>query len=220
MKTDGFEHVEEIQLFVDQIAKDRVSDLTCSLTKSFLIDFTDRSMRQALHPNEGDHSYRRLRLHGQGLQKRKGPAARQSKHQRASSLILKRWVANLISYEITASAYVKDGTTDRTRGRLLQLTALADRGADHVAEGTHAGRLQRSVVPADRDYFWQNGSLKEIKKLLSGNRQRRQTIMKILSTSIMSPSIRSWILRASKAEPTQGRKSVTSFFITIGASIF
>ncbi len=36
----GFVHFETIQLYVDQIAKDRISDLTCSFAKSFLIDFT------------------------------------------------------------------------------------------------------------------------------------------------------------------------------------
>ena len=40
VKQKGFEHIEEIQLFVDQISKDRISDLTCSLLKSFLIDYT------------------------------------------------------------------------------------------------------------------------------------------------------------------------------------
>jgi hypothetical protein len=36
----GFHHFEEIQLFVEQISRDRISDITCSLMKSFLIDFT------------------------------------------------------------------------------------------------------------------------------------------------------------------------------------
>ncbi|WP_407193465.1 hypothetical protein [Bradyrhizobium sp. STM 3566] len=36
----GFTHFEEIQLFVDGISKDRVSDIACSLLKSFLIDYT------------------------------------------------------------------------------------------------------------------------------------------------------------------------------------
>jgi hypothetical protein len=36
----GFLHVEEIQLFVDQIGRDRICDLTCSFIKSFLIGFT------------------------------------------------------------------------------------------------------------------------------------------------------------------------------------
>lgn len=36
----GFQHFEEIQLFVEGISKDRVSDFACSILKSFLIDFT------------------------------------------------------------------------------------------------------------------------------------------------------------------------------------
>jgi len=36
----GFVHFEEVQLLVDQFAKDRVSDVACSYIKSFLIDFT------------------------------------------------------------------------------------------------------------------------------------------------------------------------------------
>lgn len=36
----GFRHFEEIQLFVDGISKDRVSDIACSFFKSFLIDYT------------------------------------------------------------------------------------------------------------------------------------------------------------------------------------
>lgn len=36
----GFVHFEEIQLFVDQISRDRISDISCNFLKSFLIDFT------------------------------------------------------------------------------------------------------------------------------------------------------------------------------------
>ena len=36
----GFTHFEEIQLYVDGISKDRISDLACSFLKSFLIDYT------------------------------------------------------------------------------------------------------------------------------------------------------------------------------------
>lgn len=36
----GFVHFEEIQLYVDGIGKDRVSDICCNFIKSFLIDFT------------------------------------------------------------------------------------------------------------------------------------------------------------------------------------
>ncbi len=36
----GFLHFEEIQLYVDGISRDRISDICCNLIKSFLIDFT------------------------------------------------------------------------------------------------------------------------------------------------------------------------------------
>ena len=36
----GFTHFEEIQLFVNGISKDRISDIACNFLKSFLIDFT------------------------------------------------------------------------------------------------------------------------------------------------------------------------------------
>lgn len=36
----GFTHFEEIQLYIDGISRDRISDITCSFLKSFLIDYT------------------------------------------------------------------------------------------------------------------------------------------------------------------------------------
>lgn len=38
--TIGCRHIEEIQLYVDGISKDRISDLACNFLKSFLVDFT------------------------------------------------------------------------------------------------------------------------------------------------------------------------------------
>lgn len=39
-RTSGFSHFEEIQLYVNNISKDRISDFACNFLKSFLIDFT------------------------------------------------------------------------------------------------------------------------------------------------------------------------------------
>lgn len=36
----GMGHLEETQLFIDGLSKDRISDFTCNFVKSFLIDFT------------------------------------------------------------------------------------------------------------------------------------------------------------------------------------
>nr|WP_321498358.1 hypothetical protein [uncultured Methanolobus sp.] len=40
VNVSGFVHFEEIQLFVEHISSDRISDFACSFLKSFLIDFT------------------------------------------------------------------------------------------------------------------------------------------------------------------------------------
>jgi len=40
VKQSGFIHFEVIQLYVDQVSKDRISDITCSFLKSFLIDYS------------------------------------------------------------------------------------------------------------------------------------------------------------------------------------
>lgn len=54
----GFRHFEEVQLFVDGIGKDRISDIACNFIKSFLIDYTVQEckalgieLKRALVPN-------------------------------------------------------------------------------------------------------------------------------------------------------------------------
>ena len=40
LRENGFLHLEEIQFLVDKVSKDRISDISCSYLKSFLIDYT------------------------------------------------------------------------------------------------------------------------------------------------------------------------------------
>jgi hypothetical protein len=45
----GFQHLEELQLLVDSVAQDRISDIACNLLISFLIDYTiDQCNRYAI----------------------------------------------------------------------------------------------------------------------------------------------------------------------------
>jgi hypothetical protein len=49
----GFIHFEEIQLYIKDISKDRISDFACNFIKSFLIDFTIQSSEElGIHLNE------------------------------------------------------------------------------------------------------------------------------------------------------------------------
>jgi hypothetical protein len=46
----GFRHLEEIQLFVAGVSRDRISDFSCSFLKSFLIDYTHQQCRELRIP--------------------------------------------------------------------------------------------------------------------------------------------------------------------------
>lgn len=52
LKTSGFTHIEEIQLLVDKVAKDRISDLACNFMSSFLIDYTQQNCLESRIPME------------------------------------------------------------------------------------------------------------------------------------------------------------------------
>ena len=52
LKSSGFTHLEEIQLLVDKIAKDRISDIACNFMSSFLIDYTQQNCIDAGIPME------------------------------------------------------------------------------------------------------------------------------------------------------------------------
>lgn len=63
----GFRHFEEIQLYVDGISKDRISDIACCFLKSFLIDFTIEQCERLAIPTincsvEGVYDYRSNRF--------------------------------------------------------------------------------------------------------------------------------------------------------------
>lgn len=56
----GFTHFEIIQLYIQGISKDRISDITCNFIKSFLIDYTIQQCEEYKIPMEGvilDHLY-------------------------------------------------------------------------------------------------------------------------------------------------------------------
>ena len=53
IRTFGLSHFEEIQLYVNNISKDRVSDIACNLLKSFLIDFTQSECKKHSIPMNG-----------------------------------------------------------------------------------------------------------------------------------------------------------------------
>lgn len=50
LSSGGFTHFEEIQFYIDHISADRISDISASLAKSFLIDYTIDQCRKHMIP--------------------------------------------------------------------------------------------------------------------------------------------------------------------------
>jgi hypothetical protein len=52
IRAEGFSHFEEIQLLIDGVSKDRICDISCSLIKSFLIDYSMQQCQKLGIPME------------------------------------------------------------------------------------------------------------------------------------------------------------------------
>lgn len=118
----GFRHFEQIQLLVDQISKDRVSDIACSLIKSFLIDYTIDQCQKFGIPLQSvevfRYDYKRFKIVKEGV---KLPVNEESKQP--VLLVPKRWLrfTPWLNYDDYFKSYlVKDieKEYDGTRNRI------------------------------------------------------------------------------------------------------
>jgi hypothetical protein len=122
IKQSGFEHIEEIQLFVDQIAKDRVSDLACSLLKSFLIDFTIDECTKHGIPTE-DVTVEVFDYQAKAFKSEKVTLPANPTTKAPLLLVPKRWLrfSPWINYDdYFSKACVKEGTIPTDRVAVLQ----------------------------------------------------------------------------------------------------
>jgi len=173
VKHGGFEHIEEIQLFVDQIGKDRISDLTCSLTKSFLIDFTiDQCSKRSIPTKEvaldGVFDYA-----AKAFKREKVPLPVNPETNLPLLLVPKRWLrfSPWINYDdYFAAACVKDGVTPTERVALLQFNRH-----NYGMVQAYVQLKERSQADCKNDPLFKpiaitsaKRKLEEIKKLPSG----------------------------------------------------
>jgi hypothetical protein len=198
VKAGGFEHLEEIQLFVDQIGKDRVSDLTCNLTKSFLIDFTmDQCSKHGIPTNDvvldGVFDYPSKRFKSEPLALPCNPNTKTP-----LLLIPKRWLrfSPWINYDdYFSSACVKEGAIPKERVAVLQFNR-------HNYDMVQTFVRQRERLQGDckNDPLFKpiaitsaRRKLEEIKKLPSGKTgnadQRYEELVCQLLASLLYPQL-------------------------------
>jgi len=177
IKADGFEHLEEIQLFVDHIGKDRISDVACSLTKSFLIDFTiDQCNRQGIPMSEvvldGVFEYAGKKFVSEKLSLPVNP------NTKAPLLLVpKRWLrfSPWINYDdYFVAAHVKDGAIPKNRVAVLHYNR-----ANYGMVQTYVRQKERTQADCTNDPLFKpiaitsaKRKLQDIKKLPTGKNEK------------------------------------------------
>jgi hypothetical protein len=174
--TGGLGHIEELQLLVDQISRDRISDFSCNFLKSFLVDYTIDQCRRLgiplVHVVLKDlYDLRDQRLKSETLELPVNP-----ENGEPILLVPKRWLRYVpwINYDdYFAKSYAPDHESAETheRGNVLHFNRLnygivqqyvAQR--ERAQEDCHKDPLfkQIPVLSAKR-------KLAEIRKLKTGN---------------------------------------------------
>ncbi len=173
VKERGFEHIEEIQLFVDQVSKDRISDFTCSLLKSFLIDYTiDQSNRWGIPMSEvvihDVFDFQKKRFSSETLKLPVNPA-----NGLPVVLVPKRWLrfSPWIAFDdYFTNGFVKDGTVPTDRVSVLMFNR-----AHYDAVQTYVRQKERTQADCKNDPLFRPIAImsakrkwEEIKKLPTG----------------------------------------------------
>ncbi len=119
---NGFTHFEEIQLYVDQISKDRISDITCTYLKSWIIDYTIDQCKKLGIPTF-DITLDNIYDEKKNVFKREGvKLPRNPQDKRPVLLVPKRWL-RWVPW-ISCDNYIKDYFVEKVTGGKEKLSKI------------------------------------------------------------------------------------------------
>lgn len=176
----GFGHIEEVQLLVDQISKDRISDFTASLIKSFLIDYTIDQCNRLGIPREVVtlselYDYRKQRLIDEQVKLPINPTTRQP-----VLLVPKRWLrySPWINYDDYFAKSFVEATADEALSR-ERTSVLSYNRENYGLVRSYVELKERTSADAVNDPLFRpipvvsaKRKLAQIKKLKTGNQDK------------------------------------------------
>lgn len=115
-KTGGFSHFEEIQLYINNISKDRISDFACNFLKSFLIDFTQDECKKYNIPVREFANIKVFNPKTCSIDEEKLSLPYNPEDETPIIFVPKRWLRHTpwINYDdYFVNAYVKEGEEDK-----------------------------------------------------------------------------------------------------------
>ena len=191
----GFIHFEEIQLFVDNISKDRISDISCNFIKSFLIDYTIEQCEKNNIPIEkvlvtNIYDYKKNKFVDEEVYLPINPTNRDP-----IILVPKRWLRYLpwINYDDYFGSYISKLVSDPTKYP-DRVSLLNYNRQNYDVVQTYIKLKEKQATDCKNDPLFKplpiistNRKLKEILALPSGNKNGNDktyenTICQMLST--------------------------------------
>ena len=195
IKDSGFIHFEEIQLYVDQISKDRISDIACSFIKSFLIDFTiDQCSRHKI-PRHKTHlqnvyDYRTNKFCEEDLDLPTNPETGE-----AILLVPKRWLRFVpwINYEDYYEGYFVKEPLHNEQVRPNRIEVLNFNRNNYDLVHVYIAQKERTIADCKNDPLFNpipilsaKKKLAQIKKLPSGKTDNADSKYEDLVSSLMA----------------------------------
>jgi hypothetical protein len=180
----GFVHFEEIQLFVDNISRDRISDITCNFIKSFLVDYTFEQCEKHKIPLEkavveNIYDYRKNKFVSEETWVPINP-----KDRSPILFVPKRWLRYLpwINYEDYFGSYISSLVSNP--GKPLDRVALLNYNRQNYDIVQNYIRIkEREAADCKNDPLFKalpvlsaNRKMKEIQALPSGNKNAADKI--------------------------------------------
>lgn len=180
----GFIHFEEIQLFVDNISKDRISDITCNFIKSFLIDYTIEQCEKYSIPIEkvsleNVYSYKKHSFINETTYLPINPI-----NKTPILLVPKRWLRFLpwINYDDYFAGYISKFVTEPSN-TFDRISLLNYNRANYDVVQTYIKIKEKQAFDCKNDPLFKqlpvlsiNRKLKEILKLPTGNQNKADKI--------------------------------------------
>lgn len=165
---NGFEHFEEIQLLVNDISKDRISDITCSIIKSFLVDFTIQQCEKYKIPIEGcdvdifDYRDQKLKIESTYLPL--NPANKQP-----IILVPKRWLRYMpwINYDDYFSSHYIKNIEKEFEGKKNRIQILDYNRSNYDALKVYISIKERNIANCTNDPLFSQIPILSSKRKLS-----------------------------------------------------
>lgn len=199
----GFTHFEEIQLFIQGISKDRISDITCSFIKSFLIDFTIYNAEKYSIPMFKTEN---LRVYDYKTNKFKEETVclpQNPENKRPILFLPKRWLRYMpwINYEDYFSSYYIQNIDDKIdKGELGRIKVLNYNRYNYDVVQSYIKAKERVQADCLNDPLFKQipiitakRALAELKKLPTGKGEnadkKYEKIMAQLMASMLYPHL-------------------------------